>query len=71
MQIFHVMIAYVVLASLVPKIFTRPTKIDLVDNTVIYLEATRSYLLNATLFLGLVMWLVQSYGPGHSIPALA
>lgn len=70
MQIFHVMIAYVVLASLVPKIFTRPTKIDLVDNTVIYLETTRSYLLNATLFLGLVMWLVQTYGPEPSLPGL-
>ena len=65
------MIAYAVLASLVPRILTRPTKIDLVDNTVIYLETTRSYLLNATLFLGLVLWLVQTYGPGHSIPALA
>lgn len=71
MHIVYVMIAYAVLALLVPKMITRPTKIDLIDNTVIYLETTRSYILNATLFLGLVMWLVQTYGPGHSIPALA
>jgi hypothetical protein len=65
------MIAYAVLAVLVPRILTRPTKIDLVDNTVIYLETTRSYLLNATLFLGLVMWLVQAYGPAPSLLGLA
>lgn len=70
MKIVYVMIAYAVLALVVPKIFTRPTKIDLLDNTVIYLEITRSYILNATLFIGLVMWLVQTYGPEPSLLGL-
>jgi hypothetical protein len=68
MEIAHVMIAYAVLALIVPKILTKPTKIDLIDNTVIYLDLTRSYILNATLFVGLVMWIVHKYGP---VPSLA
>jgi len=62
------MIAYAVLALVIPKILTKPTKIDLIDNTVIYLEMTRSYIVNATLFVALVMWLVQKYDP---VPSLA
>lgn len=70
MKIAHVMIAYAVLALIVPKILTRPTKIDLIDNTVIYLELTRSYIVNASLFVGLVMWLVHKYGPVPSLVGL-
>jgi len=70
MKIAHVMIAYAVLALIVPKIITKPTKIDLIDNTVIYLELTRSYIVNAALFVGLVMWLVHKYGPVPSLVGL-
>ena len=68
--IIQVMIAYAVLVKLIPKILTKPTKIDIVDNTVIYLEMTQSYILNASLFVGLVVWLVSKYGPEQQIPVL-
>lgn len=70
MKIAHVMIAYAVLALIIPKILTKPTKIDLIDNTVIYLDLTRSYILNASLFVGFVMWLVHKYGPVPSLVGL-
>lgn len=66
--IIQVMIAYAVLVKLIPRILTKPTKIDIVDNTVIYLEMTQSYVLNASLFAGLVVWLVSKYGQGQQIP---
>jgi hypothetical protein len=68
--IIQVMIAYAVLVKLIPRILTKPTKIDIVDNTVIYLEMTQSYILNASLFVGLVVWLVSKYGPEQQIPVL-
>jgi len=68
--IIQVMIAYAVLVKLIPRILTKPTKIDIVDNTVIYLEMTQSYILNASLFVGLVVWLVSKYGPEQQIPIL-
>lgn len=68
--ILQVMIAYAVLAKLIPRILTKPTKIDIVDNTVIYLEMSQSYILNASLFVGLVVWLVQKYGLEQQIPNL-
>lgn len=64
------MIAYAILAMAIPAILTKPTKIDLIDNTVIYLETTKSYILNATLFVGLVAYLVHRYGPGRELPSL-
>ena len=66
--IIQVMIAYAVLVKLIPRILTKPTKIDIVDNTVIYLEMSQSYVLNASLFAGLVVWLVSKYGQGQQIP---
>jgi hypothetical protein len=66
--IIQVMIAYAVLVKLIPKILTKPTKIDIIDNTVIYLEMSQSYVLNASLFAGLVVWLVSKYGQGQQIP---
>jgi hypothetical protein len=69
-HIIHIMLAYAILAMIIPAILTKPTKIDLVDNTVIYLETTKSYILNATLFVGLVAYLVHRYGPGHVTPSL-
>jgi hypothetical protein len=66
--IIQVMIAYAVLVKLIPRILTKPTKIDIVDNTVIYLEMTQSYILNASLFVGLVVWLVSKYGQEQQIP---
>ena len=66
--IIQVMIAYAVLIKLVPRILTKPTKIDIIDNTVIYLEMSQSYVLNASLFAGLVVWLVSKYGQGQQIP---
>jgi hypothetical protein len=66
--IIQVMVAYAVLVKLIPRILTKPTKIDIVDNTVIYLEMTQSYLLNASLFAGLVVWLVSKYGQGQQTP---
>jgi len=68
--ILQVMIAYAVLAKLIPRILTKPTKIDIIDNTVIYLEMSQSYILNASLFVGLVVWLVQKYGMEQQIPNL-
>jgi hypothetical protein len=68
--IIQVMIAYAVLVKLIPRILTKPTKIDLIDNTVIYLEMSQSYILNASLFVGLVVWLVSKYGPEQQIPIL-
>jgi len=68
--IIQVMIAYAILVKLIPRILTKPTKIDIVDNTVIYLEMTQSYILNASLFVGLVVWLVSKYGPEQQIPVL-
>lgn len=62
--ILQVMIAYAILVKLIPRILTKPTKIDIVDNTVIYLEMSQSYILNASLFAGLVVWLV---GQGQQI----
>lgn len=69
-HIIYIMIAYAILAMAIPSILTKPTKIDLIDNTVIYLETTKSYIVNATLFVGLVVYLVQTYGPGHKLPSL-
>lgn len=69
-HIVHIMLAYAILAMVIPTILTKPTKIDLIDNTVIYLETTKSYILNATLFVGLVVYLVHKYGPGHDLPSL-
>lgn len=66
--IIQVMIAYAVLVKLIPRILTKPTKIDIIDNTVIYLEMSQSYVLNASLFAGLVVWLVSKYGQGQQIP---
>ena len=66
--IIQVMIAYAVLIKLVPRILTKPTKIDIIDNTVIYLEMSQSYVLNASLFAGLVVWLVSKYGREQQIP---
>jgi hypothetical protein len=66
--ILQVMIAFAVLIKLVPRILTKPTKIDIIDNTVIYLEMSQSYVLNASLFAGLVVWLVSKYGQGQQIP---
>ena len=66
--IIQVMIAYAVLVKLIPRILTKPTKIDLIDNTVIYLEMSQSYILNATLFVGLVIWLVSKYGQEQRLP---
>ena len=66
--IIQVMIAYAVQVKIIPRILTKPTKIDLIDNTVIYLEMSQSYILNATLFVGLVIWLVSKYGQGQQIP---
>lgn len=66
--IIQVMIAYAVLVKLIPKILTKPTKIDIIDNTVIYLEMSQSYVLNASLFAGLVVWLVSKYGREQQIP---
>lgn len=60
-------IAFAVLSYLIPRLITKPTHIDLIDNTVIYLEMTKSYLLNASLFLALVLYLVAHYGPSRSI----
>lgn len=69
-HIVHIMLAYAILAMAIPAILTKPTKIDLIDNTVIYLETTKSYILNATLFVGLVVYLVHKYGPGQDLPSL-
>ena len=66
--ILQVMIAFAVLIKLVPRILTKPTKIDIIDNPVIYLEMSQSYVLNASLFAGLVVWLVSKYGRGQQIP---
>lgn len=60
-------IAFAVLSYLIPRLITKPTHIDLIDNTVIYLEMTKSYLLNASLFLALVLYIVAHYGPSRSI----
>lgn len=67
--IIQVMIAYAILVKLIPRILTKPTKIDIVDNTVIYLEMSQSYVLNASLFVGLVVWLVSKYGQGQPQPS--
>ena len=69
-HILYIMMAYAILAMAIPSILTKPTKIDLIDNTVIYLETTKSYIVNATLFVGLVVYLVHTYGPGHDLPSL-
>lgn len=69
-HIVYIMMAYAILAMAIPSILTKPTKIDLIDNTVIYLETTKSYIVNATLFVGLVVYLVHTYGPGHDLPSL-
>ena len=66
--IIQVMIAYAGLVKIIPRILTKPTKIDLIDNTVIYLEMSQSYILNATLFVGLVIWLVSKYGQEQRLP---
>jgi hypothetical protein len=66
MDIVNVVVAYAVLATIIPRILTKPTQINLIDNTVVYLETTRSYIINAVLFLALVLYLVQQYGPSPS-----
>ena len=65
MDTLNIVIAFAVLSYLVPRLITKPTNIDLIDNTVVYLEITKSYLINASLFLALVLYLVAHYGPSQ------
>jgi hypothetical protein len=45
------------LVYIVPKLIKKPTKIKVIDDTVLYLNSQKSFLLSSTIIIGIVTYL--------------
>ena len=50
------MALYLALASLVPRIVTKPTDIKIIDDLVMYIISQKGFLTSGVIFIGLVMY---------------
>jgi len=50
------MAVYLVLATVVPKIATKPTNVKLVDDLMMYIISQRGFLTSGVIFIGLVVY---------------
>jgi hypothetical protein len=50
------MALYLALASLVPRIVTKPTDIKIIDDLVMYIISQKGFLTSGVIFIGLIMY---------------
>jgi hypothetical protein len=50
------MAVYLVLATVIPKIATKPTNIKLIDDLMMYIISQRGFLTSGVIFIGLVVY---------------
>jgi len=70
--VWAAMVVNFLLVYIVPKLIKKPTQIKVIDDTVLYLNSQKSFLLSSTIITGLVTYMsiywVQSASTG-SAPA--
>jgi hypothetical protein len=55
--IFVAMFVYVFLVKFVPRVITKPTGIDLIDNLVMYIVSNKDSVVPGSMFVGLIVML--------------
>ena len=53
------MTLYLVMSTLVPKVVTKPTKIDVVDKLVMYLISQKGAMMSGVIMVGLIVYLTN------------
>ena len=55
------MTLYLVMSTLVPKVITKPTKIDVVDKLVMYLISQKGAMMSGVIMVGLIVYLTNYF----------
>lgn len=53
------MTLYLVMSTLVPKVVTKPTKIDVVDKLVMYFISQKGAMMSGVIMIGLIVYLTN------------
>jgi hypothetical protein len=53
------MTLYLVLSTVVPKVITKPTKIDVVDKLIMYLISQKGAMMSGVILIGIIVYLTN------------
>ena len=53
------MTLYLVLSTVVPKVVTKPTKIDVVDKLIMYLISQKGAMMSGVILIGIIVYLTN------------